>query len=140
MAQSRKRSFKVIGFAVAYMVTLAALIIGGLQAQASAPTNSVPSDPASKIAPQVIKDTANCQPAPISPNTVEWGVQRVNAPAVWALGYTGQGMVIGNADTGMQWDHPALKPHYRGWNGSTDQNYNWWDAIHNSTGNPCGNN
>ena len=59
MAQSRKRSFKVIGFAVAYMVTLAALIIGGLQAQASAPTKSVPSDPASKIAPQVIKDTAN---------------------------------------------------------------------------------
>ncbi|PZR96102.1 MAG: hypothetical protein DLM69_11055, partial [Candidatus Chloroheliales bacterium] len=41
----------------------------------------------------------------------------------------------------MQWDHPAIKPHYRGWNGSTaDHNYNWHDAIHDSTGNPCGNN
>src|SRR6266513_2738343 len=33
-----------------------------------------------------------------------------------------------------------LKPHYRGWNGTAaDHNYNWWDAIHDSTGNPCGN-
>ncbi|HMA33653.1 MAG TPA: S8 family serine peptidase, partial [Chloroflexia bacterium] len=82
---------------------------------------------------------ANRQPAPASPATVEWGVQNVNAPAVWALGYTGQGIVIGNADTGMQWDHPALKPHYRGWNGTTaDHNYNWHDSIHGVTGNPCG--
>jgi subtilisin family serine protease len=30
--------------------------------------------------------------------------------------------------------------HYRGWNGTTaDHNYSWHDAIHNSTGNPCGN-
>ena len=74
------------------------------------------------------------------PQTVEWGVSSINAPAVWAMGYTGQGIVIGNEDTGMQWDHPALKPHYRGWNGSVaDHNYNWHDAIHDSTGNPCGN-
>ncbi len=83
---------------------------------------------------------ANIQPAPESPNTVEWGVQNVNAPQVWALGYTGQGIVIANQDTGMQWDHPAIKPHYRGWDGTTaDHNYNWHDSIHDSTGNPCGN-
>ena len=28
----------------------------------------------------------------------------------------------------MQWDHPALKPHYRGWDGATaDHNYNWFN-------------
>ena len=71
---------------------------------------------------------------------VEWGVGSVNAPAVWAMGYTGQGMVVAVQDTGIQWDHPALKPHYRGWNGNAaDHNYNWHDAIHDSVDNPCGN-
>ena len=64
-----------------------------------------------------------------APNAPEWGVQNVNAPQVWALGFTGQGIVIANQDTGMQWDHPALKPHYRGWNGTVaDHNYNWHDS------------
>ncbi len=72
--------------------------------------------------------------------TVEWGVNSVNAPAVWAMGFTGQGIVIGVQDTGMQWSHPALLPHYRGWNGSTaDHDYNWHDAIHDAVANPCGN-
>ena len=75
-----------------------------------------------------------------SPSTVEWGVQNVRAPEVWALGYTGQGIVIGNADTGMRWTHQAIKDNYRGWNGTTaDHNYNWWDGIRApSPGNPCG--
>ena len=31
----------------------------------------------------------------------------------------------------MRWTHNALKPHYRGWNGSTaDHNFNWHDSIH----------
>lgn len=51
---------------------------------------------------------ANYQPAPASPETVEWGVQNVNAPAVWAMGYTGQGIVIANEDTGMRWTHLSL--------------------------------
>ena len=73
-----------------------------------------------------------------SPDTVEPGVAQVHAPEVWALGYTGQGIVIANQDTGMRWTHNALKPHYRGWNGSSaDHNYNWWDAIH-SGGGSCG--
>lgn len=75
-----------------------------------------------------------------SPAAVEWGVQNVRAPQVWAMGYTGQGILIGNADTGMRWTHQAIKGHYRGWNGATaDHNYNWWDGIRAPTpGNPCG--
>src|SRR5215472_3916394 len=83
---------------------------------------------------------ANFSVTPSNAVTVEWGVQDVNAPQVWAMGFTGQGIVIGNEDTGMRWTHVALKPHYRGWNGVTaDHNYNWHDSIHDSVGNPCGN-
>jgi subtilisin family serine protease len=84
--------------------------------------------------------------ADVSPRTrdaaaVEWGVGNVNAPALWAAGYTGQGIVVGVQDTGIQWDHPALRPHYRGWNGTTaDHSYHWYDAIHSAPGNPCGSN
>ncbi len=76
---------------------------------------------------------------PLAP---EWGITRINADDVWALGYTGTGVVIGNQDTGLDWDHPAIINHYRGWNGSVaDHNYNWWDAIHEDIDgqpNPCG--
>ena len=75
---------------------------------------------------------------PNAPTAVEPGVTNVNAPAVWALGFTGQGMVVGNEDTGMRWDHNALKGKYRGWNGATaDHNFNWHDSIH-SGGGSCG--
>src|SRR5207248_5024444 len=78
-----------------------------------------------------------------APATVEPGIVKVNAPQLWAMGFTGQGIVIGNQDTGMRWTHNALKPHYRGWNGSVaNHNYNWHDSIHGSIGgqgaNPCG--
>lgn len=77
---------------------------------------------------------------------IEWGVEKINAPAVWALGYTGQGITVGGADTGYDWAHPALQTHYRGWTGdlaTTVHPYNWHDAIHDysplnldSLGNP----
>lgn len=70
-------------------------------------------------------------PAVVERNAIEWGVDKINAPLVWSMGYTGQGITIGGSDTGYQWDHPALKDHYRGWNGSAaDHNHNWHDAIH----------
>ena len=61
---------------------------------------------------------------------IEWNVQKINAPQVWALGFHGEGIVVAGADTGVQWDHIALKSHYRGWNGtSVDHDYNWHDAT-----------
>lgn len=72
------------------------------------------------------------------------GLSLVKAPSLWVLGVRGQGMVVASADTGVEWQHPALISQYRGWNGSSaDHNYNWWDAIHGpiepySTSNPCG--
>jgi serine protease AprX len=73
-------------------------------------------------------------------SAVEPNIALVGAPTLWALGFTGQGVVLGVADTGFQWDHPALIGHYRGWNGSTaTHSYNWHDAVHDAAmGNPCG--
>ncbi|MGE5214359.1 MAG: S8 family serine peptidase [Nitrospirota bacterium] len=74
------------------------------------------------------------------PETIEPNITYTHAPNVWALGFRGQGITIGGADTGQRWTHNALKPHYRGWDGvAADHNYNWHDAIHDSVGNPCGN-
>ncbi len=82
----------------------------------------------------------NVSQQPQTPNTVETGVNYVMAPQVWALGDTGQGVVIAGADTGIRWTHNAIKPHYRGWDGVTaNHDYNWHDSIHDSVGNPCGN-
>ena len=78
--------------------------------------------------------------APAEVEAIEWGVSKIKAPDVWALGYTGQGVVIAGEDTGYKWDHVVLKPHYRGWDGTNaNHNYNWHDSIHvGSLANNCG--
>src|SRR5262249_6591514 len=74
------------------------------------------------------------------PVTIEPGIAYTHTPDVWAQGFTGQGIVVASADTGVRWTHNALKPHYRGWDGqNADHDYNWHDSIHDSVGNPCGN-
>lgn len=82
----------------------------------------------------------NVSEQPAAPETVEPGVNYVHAPQVWAMGFTGQGVVVGAADTGYRWTHNALKNHYRGWNGTVaDHNFNWHDSIHApATGGSCG--
>ncbi len=73
---------------------------------------------------------------------LEWSLGHIGVPDVWALGYTGQGAVVGGQDTGYEWGHSALIGKYRGYDEETstaDHNYNWHDAIHNANpGNPCG--
>lgn len=69
---------------------------------------------------------------------IETGITKIRANQLWTSGYTGQNIVIAGADTGYQWNHPALRNKYRGWNGTTaNHNYHWHDAIH-SGGGVCG--
>jgi hypothetical protein len=61
---------------------------------------------------------------------IEWGVVRVRAPEVWTqFNVRGEGIVVSNIDTGVQYDHPAVKTQYRGLqeDGTFDHNYNWHD-------------
>ncbi|MEH7125163.1 S8 family serine peptidase [Bacillus sp. JJ1773] len=66
-------------------------------------------------------------------NSIEWNIERVGAPAVWAMGIDGSGTVVASIDTGVQWDHPALKEKYRGYNpanpNSPTHEFNWFDAT-----------
>ncbi|MFU8854841.1 S8 family serine peptidase [Micromonospora sp. SL1-18] len=75
---------------------------------------------------------------------VEWGIDNVRADRVWSeLGVRGRGVVVGNIDSGVQFDHPALVNQYRGnlGGGKFDHNYNWWDPSRVCpTEAPCDNN
>lgn len=70
---------------------------------------------------------------PLAPNAIEWGVNKIKAPQVWARGINGAGIVIAGQDTGIRWTHAAIKGKYRGWdavNQVADHNYNWHDSVH----------
>ncbi|MGC8874855.1 MAG: S8 family serine peptidase [Chloroflexia bacterium] len=63
-------------------------------------------------------------PAGLEPN-----LEAVHADIAWELGVTGDGIVVAGQDTGYDWRHPLLRPHYRGWDGQTaHHDYNWHDA------------
>ncbi|OQR88573.1 serine protease family S08A, partial [Achlya hypogyna] len=53
----------------------------------------------------------------VAANTTEWGLDKIQAPQVWAKGYKGQGVVVGSIDTGARGTHEALKGNFRAENG-----------------------
>ncbi|MGI5213138.1 S8 family serine peptidase [Plantactinospora sp. CA-290183] len=77
------------------------------------------------------------KPVAMTPDTrsgvdaVEWNVDNIEAPRVWSeLGVRGEGLVVANIDSGVQYDHPALVGSYRGNSGGTfEHNYNWFDPA-----------
>jgi subtilisin family serine protease len=84
---------------------------------------------------QIAPIPAQPEGRPESASDVEWNIDLINAPDVWAEGFRGEGVVIGGQDTGYDWQHPALRDQYRGWDGTAaDHNYNWHDAIHSGDG------
>lgn len=67
----------------------------------------------------------NAYGPPAEASTIEWGVTRVNADDVWTTySDTGEGIVVANIDTGVDWTHDALVNQYRGSAGN--HNYNWF--------------
>jgi bacillopeptidase F len=52
--------------------------------------------------------------SPGTPPPAGWNLTAIGAPDVWALGFTGQGTVVATLDTGVDLDHPALGPKWRG--------------------------
>lgn len=78
-------------------------------------------------------------------SSVEWGLEKMGATAVWNKGFRGQGVVIAGQDTGYDWAHPALIKKYRGnAEAGANHNYNWHDGItaynplNSNNNNPCG--
>jgi len=78
--------------------------------------------------PVPIEPEVGDQPPPDGP---QWNVIAIGAERVWdELGATGQGIVVGESDSGVQGDHPALRDAYRGRGGHDD--YNWLDPWFDS--------
>jgi subtilisin family serine protease len=94
-------------------------------------------EPQPVVEPELSPSASDLPPAAAA--TVEANIAKIGAPDVWSRGFTGQGIVVGMADTGIAWEHPALKNHYRGFDGTNvSHDYNWHDAIHNAVAtNPC---
>jgi bacillopeptidase F len=85
-----------------------------------------------KLAAPTVQPKPSTAGAP-GAQSVEWGIQRIGAPAVWSqFGITGQGAVVASMDTGVDWTHPALHDRWRGYDpatGATDATYSWFDAV-----------
>jgi len=85
--------------------------------------------------------------APVVPILgTEWGLDNIRVPEAWqTFGAFGDGIVVANVDTGVQFDHPALVNQYRGRqsDGTFNHNYNWYDpslSCGNPSLAPCDNN
>jgi subtilisin family serine protease len=50
----------------------------------------------------------------------EWGIRKIMADSCWNAGYTGQGVILGMCDTGVDYTHPALAGKWSGY---------WLDVI-----------
>jgi subtilisin family serine protease len=89
-------------------------------------------------------DVARVMPAPVlrptqsplaqtsgsldAPTEPQWNLTGIGATRAWAeLGVTGEGIVIGQSDSGVQADHPEFAAAYRGVDSGPD--YNWFDAM-----------
>lgn len=96
---------------------------------------------------RVVDDKALEIPKPIPSaskaiiNAIEWNIENVRAPEAWGgFGTRGEGIVVANIDTGVQYDHPALVNQYRGNDGGiVDHNYNWFDPTGICGSTPCDN-
>jgi|GEM_PF-2390382 len=85
-----------------------------------------------------VEPLENAVEASVLPENIEWNVKRVGADRVWdEFNITGTGVVVGIIDTGVQWDHSALKTKWRGYNpvNPTVPNSagNWFDAVNGQT-------
>jgi bacillopeptidase F len=54
------------------------------------------------------------EPAPAASALPEWNLDAIGAPDLWAMGYTGAGVVVASMDTGVDAQHPDLASRYRG--------------------------
>jgi len=97
------------------------------------------------IIPEVVYSVPPTQQAAGDAGTqsVEWNISKIRANQVWAdYGKKGDGMVVANIDTGVQYNHPALVRQYRGNNGNGTFTHtgNFSDPTGVCGGTPCDNN
>ncbi len=64
---------------------------------------------------------------------ITWNVTKINVTNVWALGFTGSGVMVGIIDTGVNYNHNDLQDHV--WNGGASYPNHGYD-FYNNDNNP----
>jgi len=79
----------------------------------------------------VVLNPSPAESAQPATTTVPWGLEKIRAPQVWGdFGVRGEGVVVANIDTGVDWTHPALYENYRGYDPIAPQHdYQWIDLT-----------
>jgi len=63
---------------------------------------------------------------------ITWGLADMKVDRVWEeLEVNGEGIIVGNADSGVDWTHPDLRDNYLGRDGNID--YTWFDPWEGTT-------
>ncbi|RHZ33397.1 hypothetical protein DYB26_001432 [Aphanomyces astaci] len=62
------------------------------------------------------------KPASTVNEAIEWGIKKIQAPALWANGIKGDGIVVANIDSGVRYSHESLKSNWR-------RKYGWFDPY-----------
>ncbi|MFH1998346.1 MAG: S8 family serine peptidase [Planctomycetota bacterium] len=70
-----------------------------------------------KFPHEMLQDAAVAPPDGAA-DALSWSVDKINSPAVWALGFEGQGVVLANIDSGTDYTHPDLASHI--WNNADE--------------------
>jgi subtilisin family serine protease len=86
-------------------------------------------EPILRPLPENVPVSTGTDPAP---SGVLWNQSLIGADRVWKeLHVTGQGIVVGQSDSGVQGDHPELAAAYRG--RTSGDAYNWLDPWNHSS-------
>lgn len=71
-------------------------------------------------------------PSTVNSGEVLWNISMIGADRVWdEFNVRGEGIVVGQSDSGVDGDHPAFAKQYRGLNSGDD--YNWFDPWDGTT-------
>lgn len=73
-------------------------------------------------------------------NALDWGITDTNADQFWStFDMQGDGLIVANIDTGVQWDHPALDQSFKCGTNPSDPAC-WADPANVCGGSACDNN
>ncbi|MBS1262315.1 MAG: Bacillopeptidase F [Calditrichaeota bacterium] len=87
---------------------------------------------------KVVPDPPDQQPVPGGElDELAWGIETVNAQAVWDMGYSGAGVLVAVIDTGINYNHVDLADHL--WDGGPEYPNHGYD-FYNNDNNPVDDN
>lgn len=76
-------------------------------------------------------EPVSTSPSYMMPGHAEPGLKAINAHKMWELGFSGEGVIVANIDTGVEGDHAALVSNWRGNNAPPEQT--WHDPAFGTT-------